>query len=57
MNKLVKMTEERYKALVKNQDLKLTAQEIKDGWHFCFDWDFMLINKTWIENEHCNCGN
>ena len=50
-----KMTKERYTELVKNCNEKLTAEEIKNGWHFCWDWDFMLIHKSFPEYAYCRC--
>lgn len=37
------MTDERYWALERSQTLPLTAEEIAEGWHFCPDWDGMLV--------------
>lgn len=36
------MTDQRYKELMANEDLKLTEQEIKEGWFFCNDCDGLL---------------
>lgn len=33
----------------------LTADEIKEGWHFCPDWDCLLICKDWPEMSGCTC--
>lgn len=37
------MTDERYNALMSNEDLELTPSEIAKGWHFCCEWDALLI--------------
>lgn len=50
------MTHERYLFLHNNRDAKLTKQEISEGWHFCPDWDDMLIHPKWSEAEACTCN-
>lgn len=35
---------------------KLTEQEVKEGWHFCPDWDGMLLGPDWPERESCYCN-
>lgn len=35
----------------------LTEEEVKDGWHFCPEWDQMLIGPDMPELESCTCGN
>lgn len=37
-------------------DISLSPEEIAAGWHFCHDWDYMLIHTTWPENDGCLCG-
>ncbi len=49
------MTIERYEAIMMDQDLYLTKDEVKAGWHFCIDWDDMLIHKDWPEFQSCSC--
>ena len=48
------MTRERYKELMENQDLKLTEEEIKSGWHFCPEMDSLLADST-DPNGDCFC--
>jgi len=37
-------------------DAKLTADEISAGWHFCPDWDGMVVNKYRDKKaEGCTC--
>ena len=48
------MERERYLA-VQRGDEELTEQEIADGWHFCWEWDEMLIHPSWPEAEACTC--
>lgn len=33
----------------------LTFEELKDGWHFCYEWDEMLIGPGMPECEACLC--
>ena len=34
----------------------LTDREREEGWHFCPDWDFMLVNKNeGQEKDGCTC--
>jgi hypothetical protein len=49
------MTSKRHKELMANQDLCLTPEEIAEGWHFCWDWDGLLIHKDDREAEICSC--
>lgn len=37
------MIPERYKELSKSNSLPLTQEEIKAGWHFCYEYDGMLV--------------
>ena len=50
------MNKSRYIALDLNPDLDLDEEEIKDGWHFCTEWDFMLIHNSLEEFYCCNCN-
>ena len=49
------MKDERYKQLEKAAKVKLTEEEKQDGWHFCREWDGMLIHSSWPEYESCIC--
>jgi len=49
------MTDERYLALERTGE-KLTDAERKEGWHYCCEWDGLLINKSWPEAECCTCN-
>lgn len=56
------MPKERWEALFaysvgKVDGLTLTEQEINEGWHFCWGWDGMLLNRhhDHDEMEHCPC--
>lgn len=49
------MTAQRYRELSRSDTHDLTPEEIADGWHFCPDWDGMLIHTLDIEYEACCC--
>jgi hypothetical protein len=49
------MAPERYKQLEQDTSLRLTPEEVADGWHFCHDFDGLLIHKEWPEAEVCTC--
>jgi len=50
------MTPERHRALERNMDLKLTPEEVAEGWIFCIcEWDCMLIHKSHPEARFCGC--
>jgi hypothetical protein len=34
----------------------LTSEEMKQGWHYCPDWDFLLIHPDNAEGESCTCA-
>ena len=51
------MTEERYRELQRDPDATLTLVEFTAGWHFCWDWDGLLVNAYDDEGEGraCTC--
>lgn len=49
------MSNERYQELMDNPNLWLTAEEIEAGWHFCCEWDYLLIHPSHPEAECCTC--
>jgi len=56
------MTEHRYKDLMDwimgNMDLPptdLTPAEQAEGWHFCREWDGLLVGPGMEELEPCTC--
>ena len=52
----VRMKHERYTELMNNyHKAKLTEVEIAQGWHFCPDWDGLLIGPGMDELEDCTC--
>ena len=38
-----------------DESFMLTAQELADGWHWCDDWDGLLVHSDDREFEHCKC--
>ncbi len=49
------MTDKRYIEIEKSHTISLTPEEIKEGWHFCYDWDGMLNGPEMFEYESCTC--
>ena len=53
------MTQERFDFLMQpfedNYNVMLTAEELTNGWHWCANWDSLLIHVDDIEFKHCTC--
>lgn len=50
------MSYERYVSLMwGTENIELTDAEIADGWHFCHDWDGLLIHPKHPEYNSCVC--
>ena len=49
------MIESRYQELMRNDDLELTPEELAEGWHFCAEWDCLLVGPGMGELEPCKC--
>lgn len=52
------MSPERMRQLNSQKSGKLTPKEMREGWHFCYDWDGLLVNINDTEGEGacCTCG-
>jgi hypothetical protein len=50
------MKYERWLKLEKSKDLPLTQEEIDKGWHWCPDWDDLLIGPGMEEIKACLCA-
>lgn len=51
------MEHERWVRLMESQTLELTPDEIAIGWHFCGDWDGLLVGPDMpMEQDCCTCG-
>ena len=48
------MNKQRYRDLQNFRD-KLTKEEIAEGWHYCLEWDEMLVHPEWEEARVCKC--
>lgn len=49
------MTPERSRELNSATSGKLTADEMRQGWHFCWDWDGLLVNVNDRDGEGACC--
>lgn len=49
------MTNERYMTVERSASLPLTTDEVSEGWHFCLDWDGMLVGPGMVAFESCLC--
>lgn len=50
------LSDARWRALTRHDDSsRLTADEMRDGWHFCPEWDSMLLNLNDTEGEMESC--
>ena len=47
------MTDERWEKLMADQKASLTKEEIKAGWHFCYEYDGLLVGP---DNPSTWCG-
>jgi len=50
------MDKERYKLLMEDDSVQLTESELFEGWHFCYDWDGLLISPKMGEWKFCECN-
>lgn len=49
------MNNERYIFLMDNEKESLTQEEFDNGWHFCGEWDGLLVGPGMMELEFCTC--
>ena len=47
------MDDDRWKLLMRDCKEMLQPEEIAEGWHFCPEWDGLLIGPGMWEFEHC----
>ena len=49
---------ERYKCLMEGTGpcIRLSEDEMKEGWHFCAEWDDLLIHADSDEFHFCSCS-
>lgn len=50
------MTKARYKELNGPVDHQLTDEEIKQGWHFCQEFDGLCRNSNDPDEHRCDCN-
>jgi len=48
------MTNERYNLLMGKDEIPLTEEEMREGWHWCYDFDGLLRNNN-EEEYQCDC--
>jgi hypothetical protein len=49
------MTKERYKELNNSTQGSLTTKEVNEGWHWCDEWDGLLVGPGMSEMNCCSC--
>ena len=49
------MDDERKYVLENDPNSVLTGKELSEGWHFCPDWDGILVGPGTPEKESCLC--
>jgi len=49
------VTHERWLSLMecKDDSLNLTEEEFNEGWHFCAEWDGLLVGPGMMEYDFC----
>jgi hypothetical protein len=50
------MNEKRYNELMNSETFDLTPDEMAEGYHFCNEFDGLLIDPSMGEWEFCCCG-
>ncbi len=50
------MTRTRWIRLMDDDDAQLTEREVAAGWHWCAEWDGLLVGPGMGELECCRCG-
>jgi len=50
------MSEVRLNQLERDKNATLTGEELQQGYHFCPDWDFILIGPNSPEKDGCCCS-
>jgi hypothetical protein len=41
--------------LMNDERPRLTPEEIAEGWHFCNNWDGLLVGPNTEEWKYCSC--
>jgi len=50
------MDDIRWQKLMDDDNAQLTQNEIAEGWHFCSDFDGLLIGPGMGEMKFCHCN-
>lgn len=49
------MNDQRWKDVQENDNIKLASEEIAEGWHFCCEFDGLLVGPGSGELTCCSC--
>lgn len=49
------MDNARYEYLERQGNAKLTPEEMAEGWHWCCEFDYLLVGPGMPEQEYCLC--
>lgn len=49
------MSPERYRQLSESDDYDLMPNELGEGWHFCIEFDGLLVGPGMFELNFCSC--
>jgi hypothetical protein len=49
------MDNDRWSKVHNSNTEPLTPEEIAEGWHFCLEWDGLLVGPGMDELKYCNC--
>jgi hypothetical protein len=49
------MLPRRWDEIMNDESIPLTEEEIADGWHFCWEWDQLLVGPGMVELKCCHC--
>jgi len=47
------MTPARYRELNGPNQVKMTEEEMKEGFHWCYDWDYLLVSSNPKHKDFC----
>lgn len=50
------MTDLRWAELMNDDNAQFTSEELAEGWHFCWDWDRLLVGPGMMEMDCCTCN-
>lgn len=50
------MDRKRWNELMNDDSTELTPEEVAQGWHWCWEWDGLLVGPGMKELEACVCS-